>query len=1137
MKRQLRRVIIGALIVVFALGMAVTSDAAAGPSNDNGTASRSAGTLLDPAPGIGSEQAVMPHAALVMFRSSAAMTKKTAKQTLRSGEEAVGDIQVQEVWTFATKPVTTASKNGSRKLLGKTGTKRSWGTVALVQSDKLSTGQLVKKMRARKDVLYAEPNVRVHALNVNDPYFPSQWSMQGGAAGSAAYNENTPNVEAVWEKGVTGSDRIVAVVDTGVNYAHPDLKDNMWHNTHYPTLKGEYGFDFIDADQDPMDENGHGTHCSGILGARGNNAIGISGVNQSVRIMALRTLDEDGSSWLSHEVAAYNYISKAMDLGEPVQAINNSWGGGEESDIFAELIDIVGEKGAISVCAAGNDGANNDEGETYPLDIDSPYMLSVAASREDGKLASFSNYGENTVDMAAPGTDILSTVSYDCYNPSIYGSQQSQLSAQFNNYESGSGWGSASTLKSSLYLNGDRYTAGSGSPRISITETSGGFRGGKAAEISLNSMKTGDLVCIALPYEIGADTKTAPSYSVMSKISGSANECGIFGMLDVSADTSLDIGTISDLYLGAGAYTHKNGDDFWRHMEFQTLDQYELRAELNAGRTQRMIVLVAYAYSNCNMKVVLDDMGMSRQDLAGTKVFGKYDFMNGTSMATPYVTGAIALQAAAESADFDPTVAEALANEIASMAKPGDLPIIARGVFDFTKKPAEQPPRISSVQVNANDGTITIAGGGMNPSTGLTVWIGASAEQMQAAQILSQTDTEVVVKDNHWINNVENIAVTGYEGRTVFWSDQYLVNGKTKFQAYASDNTTAEAMTTDGKFIFNVDSEKQAVYKIKPGSMSKKRVAVIKPGKIFKGMDINGNANYAMQFGDDLAYMKGKLYTVVEYGEGDETEDDDDFWIYSKDKKEGKEDVVITNGDEDEETGPIGIYSSEMRLVSINVKNGKVTNLGKLPSDLEKTVNYSMTAYKGKLYFVGGYSYGTKELTNSVKVFDPKKKKNQRWSDGTSLPDVRAGGKAVASGGKLIYTLGYNQPLPENYEGGFDFRFPANLVYDGMAWTVSKAVDGNGVEPFFFDGTTTLGGKTYPVFNAYVSAVSGGLVYLGMPAANLGDAFLYNTSADRFTDSGINYLYNLWDYEIHGIAVKNLLYGFDGEQAYKVRLK
>ena len=1078
------------------------------------------------------------HAALVMLKTGDTVSAHTAQSALRSGKEGIGDVRIESVWTFegvGAQDVSEASgedRYASSKLAddGRGGTPLAAGntaaksfaavqqasdagdtslTVALVTSKSLSTESLVMKLQAMDSVLYAEPNYRIHACSVNDPYFEYQWSMQNG--------EHTPNVMSVWgedNQGTTGSGRIVAVVDTGVDYTHPDLKDRMWRNTHYPDLKGIYGFDFCDGDDDPMDLNGHGTHCAGIIGAQGNNAVGVSGVNQDIRIMALRTLDANGSSYLSHEVAAYNYISRAIDLGEPITAINNSWGGGEGSRIFAKLIDVVGRKGAVTVAAAGNSSDDCDDGTDYPITINSPYMIKVAATRMDGELANFSNYGKDSIDMAAPGADILSTVPYNCYNPTIYSAEKrSEVTAEFNDYEGGSDWAGASAFSSNLYLNGKPYDLDtySGEQKISIIESADGFNLKKKDSahnlmLEVKNLKQHDIFCFTVPYEISAGATVAPFVSCMLKTDMADDlSAAIVFVLDLPIGYQLDLKHIANLTLKYGTYPRYDNLDHWSHFFFQTLDDDELQDAKEKGELERQIVFGIYAQNyDCDYTLCIDDLALSKEDL-DPEVLEKYDFMTGTSMATPFVSGAVALYA--EHTDY-PLFSDTadLVGEVISLAKETEpdkddaLPIIMHGSFDFTKKTAEQGPRIGFIEVDKAAGTIAISGTGLDPVTAkLKVEIGPAGGKKKEPIVLSQSADQIVLRDEGWINNPVDLCITGAGGIKAVRNNLYLVGGKTSYTYLMSltDSYPSEAMTTDGRYIYYAVSECNSIYMLDTQDMTgePQELATVNPYELFAGCD-NEHAVYASAFGRDLVCMNGKLYTLIEFGE---YEDRDVPYYETEYGFEYATDVPYLES--------YAIYSSQFRLISIDADSGEVTDLGELPPYLACVEDFSMAAYNGRLYFIGGYDHTLGDCTAAVTVFDP----DGSWSEGTALPAKRAGGTALQVGGDLVYTLGYENPNDKDQTAA-----PANLILSGGGWKVSSVAEKNRIMPQ----------ENRALSDATVSAIENGLLYTGLPAVDYGDTFVYDVFSDRFADTGCNFVPTLDDYEIRGIAVGDTIYGF-----------
>ena len=251
----------------------------------------------------------------------------------------------------------------------------------------------------------------------NDPMFAEQWALDNtGQSGGAAGADMC--ALGAWSK-TTGSRKvIVAVLDTGVDYTHRDLKGNMWTrpaslgpytDEHLGTVDDLRGYDAADNDGDPRDDNGHGTHCAGIVGAEGGNSEGIAGVNWQVEIMPLKFMDGSGRGTTKDAIEAINYVVARKRAGVNVRIISASWGSTFYSRALEDAIRRAGDEGVLFVAAAGNSSTNNDRRQHYPSGYQLPNVLSVAALTRQDKLASFSNYGPKTVHIAAPGAAILST--------------------------------------------------------------------------------------------------------------------------------------------------------------------------------------------------------------------------------------------------------------------------------------------------------------------------------------------------------------------------------------------------------------------------------------------------------------------------------------------------------------------------------------------------------------------------------------------------------------------------------------------------------------------------------------------------------------------------------------------------------
>ncbi|VAW65930.1 hypothetical protein MNBD_GAMMA10-1452, partial [hydrothermal vent metagenome] len=283
---------------------------------------------------------------------------------------------------------------------------------------RVTSGQTVSStiatLNANSNVAYAEPNYIVTAQVVpNDPLFPDLWGLDNIGQTGGTPDADIDGPEA-WDV-QTGTRVVVAVIDSGLDYDHEDIVGNVWSNPGEIPNNGidddnngfiddDKGWDFANNDNDPFDDNRHGTHVSGTIAAVGNNAIGVTGVNWSAQIMPLKFLDATGAGTTANAIRAIEY---ATMMGAPVS--NNSWGGGAFSQALFDAIAAAGAAGQTFVAAAGNDGVNTDVTPSYPASYDLANIISVAATDDNDLLATFSNFGLISVDLGAPGVDILST--------------------------------------------------------------------------------------------------------------------------------------------------------------------------------------------------------------------------------------------------------------------------------------------------------------------------------------------------------------------------------------------------------------------------------------------------------------------------------------------------------------------------------------------------------------------------------------------------------------------------------------------------------------------------------------------------------------------------------------------------------
>lgn len=290
---------------------------------------------------------------------------------------------------------------------------------------------LIKRLSNHPLVDVAEPN---YIISINDtkssdfnilatpddPGFGDMWALE-----NTGQSGGTPGVDIdarpAWDITTGDSNVVIGVIDSGVDYTHPDLADNMWVNPGEVCDNGEdddgngvvddcYGYSAVNGNGDPMDGNGHGTHVAGTIGASSNNGEGVTGVNWDVEIVGCQFLGADGTGSTAAAIECIDYMTNLkVNHGVNLVATNNSWGGGAYSESLKTAIADSIDQGIMFVSAAGNDGIDSDVTASYPGGYDLDGIVNVANTTRTDSLSGTSTYGAVSVDLGAPGTEILST--------------------------------------------------------------------------------------------------------------------------------------------------------------------------------------------------------------------------------------------------------------------------------------------------------------------------------------------------------------------------------------------------------------------------------------------------------------------------------------------------------------------------------------------------------------------------------------------------------------------------------------------------------------------------------------------------------------------------------------------------------
>lgn len=905
-----------------------------------------------------------------------------------------------------------------------------------VSSDTLSTEEIINQLQSNPNVITVEPNYVCKAtdLGINDQYIDSQWSLENTGQNSGTVDKDI-NMDYIWNTGTKGTEKVIAVIDTGVNYNHEDLKNNMWTNDKPGILSGIHGFDFVNYDGDPLDDNGHGTHCSGVIAAEANEA-GIVGVNQSAKIMALKFLDDYGSGYLSGAIDAYNYIYQAQTkLGVDVVAINNSWGGwGEDSEftIMKKVMDKVGQEGALSICAAGNAAMDNDQDTIiFPSCVDSKYIIAVAASNEKDELATFSSYGKQTVDLAAPGTDILSSVIEDTFNPSIYTDKNSYCD-YYND--------------SSSSNNFSDYILNKGVTRL--TDTTGilevdngtffGSDNGDSLCVNLPGMKTDEYYQLLVPYET-YDSAKAIYDSAMIKADSTLGGVLFVDMYDVALDA--DGKPVDGPYIG-GTYAFDMNSNYWDHLSGKVLDS-------SIAGESRAIVFEFYAYNSGDYKIYIDDIGVSKANL-DTSAFGKYDFYNGTSMATPHVTGAVALATSYYENKNETISTLDLRDQIISSVRSSSSisdKVFSGGVLDLSK--LNQPvPTIKGVAVNENR-NIVLSG----KFFGTTGQLKINDTEISTEQYCCE-ENEITIIDESLNQSLLNTKAD-FEFTTLFGTSKgsYYIIGATKTADEVGTFTDVYAsgqITSDGTNLYFLDNMNNVYRYGKEEADSLIPLSPLLASDIFPDEELDESNNKQLTIETTLEFTDGKIWTVVSNST---------------------------------------YYSKDYALISYSIAEDIWVKEAELPGEIINRNNYfSLAAYDGMLYCIGGLDMTNHTASKEVQMFNPD---TRQWSQKPKLPEGRFLSIGKQVGDKLIVTLGGN-------DAG---DCPKNLVFDGASWKEQTAIlDPVTNQALYLPNVSgiTPSYKEFKYYSAQIGVEKGGLIYVNLPGNGVGVIYTYDLALDKY---------------------------------------
>lgn len=1022
-------------------------------------------------------------------------------------------------------------------------------TLACVSGNGLTTAEMLDVLRDDPRVILVEPDylLKKQALT-DDPLLDFQWTMENKHQNGFKDNYDIAP-EKLFATPSSEEDLVIVSIDTGVDYTHEDLIDKMWVN---PLEIPGNGIDddnngYIDdihginatserMDGDPIpypgEENRHATHTAGIMLAEANNALGITGVAgncKNVKLISVNIASENASLSTGAAIRGYAYIHQLITRKEsPIRAIaiNNSWGcDGEFPYALEAMIDLLGRDGVLSVIACGNDGVDFNAGlnmdefcdylgyhrdepysptwddyngreytfrmNIFPAISESPYVVRVSAMTGNGTLAGFSNRGYDFSDIAAPGSNILSTVSEYSFVPSIYTSEElASRTAVFISEDFAFRKNAADPFGNNAQItirnnerNNTYFSNNSSKDQVSVN-------------IEIKNAQAKYPYLIELPYHTEklvneqdpflAFTATLLDYPRNLDVDTPFLCLFTEGPASEPVKSRAQVSTIGKRDEVQDIFSFKVDPTTWR------VAQHKMPKKQG---TDRVLRLYFFPTVNGDYTVSFDNYALSSGKLKEEETFGKYEYMCGTSMATPTVTGALALLAAKDpSLDTPEKLKESLLNHTRQLAA---LDGKVRRSLALDLSASCDHDRIPLIQsVDYEDGLITLKGKALDGTT-LTV---------NGRPVAVRTASESMITAAFEAENMEPYSVRLDSSRG-YSTGSFMGFAGTAYTTSVGEDGSYPIMpdynfATDGQNFYMLGHIDPNIEVYAPSASDPDHMELVRtiPYDFEAFLDgfYGDNPYFMLDLGessrceiDSFRYYDGSVYFIVS----------------------GKNRIQYYSADEFEPDEFDSIYRIPVKseLIRVDLASGK-TSILQLPADLwAPTLGF----YDGQILLAGGFDLKTNRLTDTTYVGDGK-----TWTAVASLPEKRAYGTLVAAADKLYWIGGTNEQCTEG-----DGTAPDMLIWNGTRWTRSGLL--LRYNQFVATGIDRV---NYPRYEMNASPVKGGLlftdrIFSDAQGTPLGDTLKYDAATGTLSDYGF-YAHRTPIDHVRGTVVGDTYRGF-----------